>query len=188
MSGITHLQGGLAGGTAVPAFTLLSAFEPIGYVDVNTNLNLDAPGYLTITPTGAVSPESVVNANDASDFTSLEGVVFANKALSTALTLQNAWTAFSGFAAPAVEEIEGVVFFQGAVQAEQAARVIAKLPARLAPLSDVYMQVVAGNGYGAELHVDVQGNVTVDYDTSGTADPSAFLALDGAYFVLAPTP
>ena len=79
LSGIVHLKGAIAGGTAAEAFVLPAAYRPATNVFVPVDLCNATNGRLDITPSGTVSVEQQSGDpfSNAQCFTSLEGASFA---------------------------------------------------------------------------------------------------------------
>ena len=79
LSGIVHLKGGIAGGTAAGAFVLPAAYRPATNVFVPVDLCNATNGRLDIAPSGTVSVEqqSGGSFSNAQCFTSLDGASFA---------------------------------------------------------------------------------------------------------------
>jgi hypothetical protein len=76
--GIVRLQGAIAGGASAKAFILPAGFRPAAPVFVNVDLCDAAQGRVQIWPSGEVDVVAQNSFSDASCFTSLEGVSFAN--------------------------------------------------------------------------------------------------------------
>jgi len=77
VGGIVHLEGAIASGTPLPAFTLPIGFRPVADVYVPVGLCNAHEGRLYIQPTGVVSVQTEGTFSDAQCFTSLEGTSFA---------------------------------------------------------------------------------------------------------------
>jgi len=103
------------------------------------------------------------------------------------LTLINGWTnaPFSTGNA-AVNTVNGVVHFSGAIATTGTNATPFVLPAQYAPSTEVYVKVDLCGAANGRLQIDPSGTVTVE--TEGAfSDAQCFTSLDGASFALSPT-
>jgi hypothetical protein len=76
ISGVVHMLGAVASGTAGPIFTLPAGFRPAKDTYVEADLCGATKGRVLIQPSGVVSAQSQGAFSNAQCFTSLEGVTF----------------------------------------------------------------------------------------------------------------
>src|SRR5204862_8214040 len=131
INGIVRFLGGLASGSNAVAFSVAASLAPSGVAYVTVDEYLAAEGRFIFNSTGTATPESQNVFTDAQQFTSLEGVWYAQAATGyTALTLQNGWAPYStSTRAPAVSVSGGIVRFQGAMKTSGTDGTAFKLPA-----------------------------------------------------------
>jgi hypothetical protein len=186
VAGVVTLTGDIrTSGTNQTAFTLPAADRPTTEVYVPIDI---ADGYtarLFIQPSGVVSVQP--DGNDFSEvqaFASLDGASFAQSATGyTALILANGWTNGPfGTANAAVENIGGVVRFEGAVSSGTAPQ-ITTLPVGFRPAANVFLPVDLCNAVNGELEVTSAGTVTVLSESGSFADAQCLTSLDGASFL-----
>src|SRR6516225_1413600 len=187
VSGIIHLKGAIAtSGTNSVPFTLPKAFRPATNVFVPVDLCNATNGRLFIQHNGVVSVEAETDFSNAQCFTSLDGAQFAKLNTSfTTLTLQNGWTdaPFSTSNA-AVRNINGIIYFKGAIATSGTNGVPFTLPAAFRPATDVYVKVDLCNATNGRLHIAPSGVVAVEAQNFTNAQ--CFTSLDGASFAKAP--
>lgn len=181
-SGVVHLKGAIAGGTSAVVFTLPSGFRPAANTYVPVDLCNAAKGRLVIQPSGVVSVQTAGPFSDAQCFTSLEGASFIVSAIAASpLTLLNGWTgAPFGTSSPAVELLDGIVRFRGAI-AGGTSTAMFTLPAAFRPATNVYVPINLCNAAKGRLFIEPSGDVSVHAATSFT-DAQCFTSLDGAVF------
>ena len=101
----------------------------------------------------------------------------------TPLTLVNGWTnaPFSTSNA-AVEKINGIVHFKGAIASGTTA-VMFTLPAGFRPSKDVYVAVDLCNATNGRIHIVPSGVADVEAEGGNFNNAQCFTSLDGASFV-----
>ncbi len=163
VSGIVHFKGAIAtsGTNAVP-FTLPLAFRPAKNVFIPVDLCNATNGRLFIAPNGVVTVQAG-NFSNAQCFTSLDGAQFAKAATSfTSLTLKNGWTnAPFATSNAAVRNINGVIYFKGAIATSGTNAVPFTLPKAFRPATAVYVKVDLCNATNGRLFIAPNGVVTV---------------------------
>ena len=103
----------------------------------------------------------------------------------TALTLKNGWTnAPFGTSNAAVRNINGVIYFKGAIATSGTNAVPFTLPPAFRPTSDVYVKVDLCDATNGRLHIAPSGVVAVEAQNFTNAQ--CFTSLDGASFAKAP--
>jgi hypothetical protein len=185
VSGIVEFDGVIASGSPnVPAFTLPVGLRPATNVYVPVDLCNATKGRLLIQPSGSVTVQSEGAFSNAQCLTSLEGASFAPSASGfVTLALQNGWTSAPfGTSAAAVQLINGIVHFKGAI-ANGASAVAFTLPAGFAPATMVYLPVDMCNATSGRLMISPSGTVSVQAE-SAFASAQCFTSLDGASFAL----
>jgi hypothetical protein len=184
VSGIVHFKGAIAtGGTNPVPFTLPAAFRPATDVYVPVDLCNATNGRLFIRHSGVVTVQASNFAN-AACFTSLDGAKFAKSATSfTTLTLKNGWTnaPFSTSNA-AVRNINGVVYFKGAIATGGTNPVPFTLPAAFRPAANVFVKVDLCGATNGRLVIQPSGAVTVDAEGNNFSNAACFTSLDGVSF------
>jgi hypothetical protein len=186
VSGIVKFRGAIAtAGTNPDPFVLPPALRPATEVYVPVDLCNSTKGRLQIQPTGVVTVEAegFVFSN-AQCFTSLDGASFAlNGSGFTALTLINGWTnAPFGTSNAEAADINGVIYFKGAIATGGVNPEPFVLPAALRPASDVYIPVDLCNAANGRLFIQPNGIVTVQAEAA-FSNAQCFTSLDGAWFV-----
>src|SRR5215472_1664886 len=190
INGIVHLKGGIktSGLNPVP-FTLPKADRPAARVYVPVDMCGGTNGRLDITPNGVatVEPEGA-NWNNASCFTSLDGVTFAKSATSfTPLTLQNGWASYGGgTASPAARNISGIVQLKGAMYTGGTDQMAFTLPVGDRPAVGVNVPVDLCNATNGSLVIYPSGTALV-YSEGAWSDASCFTSLDGVSFAASAT-
>jgi hypothetical protein len=103
-------------------------------------------------------------------------------AASTLLKLINGWTnaPFATHVAT-VEAVGGIVRFQGAIATTGTNPEPFVLPAAFRPVTNVYVPVDLCDATNGRLHIQSNGNVTVEAET-GFSNAQCFTSLDGASF------
>ena len=184
VSGIVHFKGAIAtsGTNAVP-FTLPLAFRPAKNVFIPVDLCNATNGRLFIAPNGVVTVQAG-NFSNAQCFTSLDGAQFAKAATSfTSLTLKNGWTnAPFATSNAAVRNINGVIYFKGAIATSGTNAVPFTLPAAFRPTTAVYVKVDLCNATNGRLFIAPNGVVTVQAEGDNFSNAQCFTSLDGASF------
>jgi len=186
VSGIVHFKGAIAtsGTNAVP-FTLPKAFRPATNVFIPVDLCNATNGRLDIAPSGVVSVQAEGNNfSNAQCFTSLDGAQFAKAATSfTSLTLKNGWTnAPFATSNAAVRNINGVIYFKGAIATSGTNAVPFTLPKAFRPATAVYVKVDLCNATNGRLFIAPNGVVTVQAEGDNFSNAQCFTSLDGASF------
>jgi hypothetical protein len=190
VSGIVQFRGAIATAGANPVpFTLPAGLRPLTAVYVPVDLCNATKGRIHIVPSGVVDVEAEGGTfSNAQCFTSLDGASFAPKTTGfTPLTLVNGWTnaPFSTSNA-AVQKINGIVHFKGAIATAGTNPVPFTLPAGLRPLTDVYVPVDLCNATKGRIHIVPSGVVDVEAEGGTFSNAQCFTSLDGAWFVPAP--
>jgi hypothetical protein len=187
-SGIVHLKGAIASGTGPLAFTLPGGFRPAANMYVPVHLCNATKGRLFIQPSGDVSIQTLGSFSDAQCFTSLEGATFAPSPTGfTTLSLSNGWThAPFGTSNAAVEIIDGIVHFRGAISGGTSAQVFT-LPSQFRPATMVYVPVDLCGAAEGRLVIQPSGDVTVETRSGALSDAQCFTSLDGAWFTQNPS-
>jgi hypothetical protein len=190
VSGIVHFKGAIAtSGTNSVPFTLPKAFRPPTNVFIPIDLCNATNGRLDIAPNGVVNVEADGGTfSNAQCFTSLDGAKFAKSNVSfTTLTLKNGWTnAPFGTSNAAVRNINGVVYFKGAIATSGTNAVPFTLPKAFRPTTDVYVKVDLCNATNGRLHIAPSGVVDVEPEGGTFSNAQCFTSLDGASFAKAP--
>jgi hypothetical protein len=190
VAGIVQFRGAIAtSGTNPSPFVLPAGFRPATSVYVPVDLCNATKGRLFIQPSGVVNVnvENGVFSN-AQCFTSLEGASFAPSASGfTALTLINGWSnAPYSTSNAAVQVINGVVHFKGAISTAGTNPDPFVLPAAFRPTTDVYIPIDLCNATNGRLRIQHTG--VVDVEPEGAfSNAQCFTSLDGAWFVRTPT-
>jgi hypothetical protein len=187
VSGIVQFRGAIAtAGTNPVPFTLPAGLRPLTDVYVPVDLCNATKGRIHIVPSGVVDVEAEGGTfSNAQCFTSLDGASFApNTTGFTPLTLVNGWTnaPFSTSNA-AVQKINGIVHFKGAIATTGTNPVPFTLPAGLRPLTDVYVPVDLCNATKGRIHIVPSGVVDVEAEGGTFSNAQCFTSLDGASFV-----
>ena len=187
VSGIVHFKGAIAtGGTNAVPFTLPKAFRPTTNVFIPVDLCNATNGRLDIAANGVVSVQAEGNNfSNAACFTSLDGAQFAKSATSfTALTLKNGWTnaPFSTSKAE-VRNINGVIYFKGAIATSGTNAVPFTLPKAFRPTTAVYVKVDLCNATNGRLFIQPSGVVTVEAEGGTFSNAQCFTSLDGVSFI-----
>src|SRR6266700_754232 len=188
INGVIYFKGAIAtsGTNAVP-FTLPKAFRPATAVYVKVDLCNATNGRLFIAPNGVVTVQAG-NFSNAQCFTSLDGAQFAKAATSfTSLTLKNGWTnAPFATSNAAVRNINGVIYFKGAIATSGTNAVPFTLPKAFRPATAVYVKVDLCNATNGSLHSTPSGVVEVEAEGSTFSNAQCFTSLYGASFAKAP--
>jgi hypothetical protein len=195
--GIVTFTGGLTGGTAGLAFTLPPNDRPAANVYVPVDLCNATKGRLFIQPNGNVTVQTEGAFSNAACFTSLDGVSFAlpSATSNTPLTPFNGWqgapygTGKPGVQLETVPWLSGTavsVHFTGAISGGSGA-VAFSLPAGFAPSTTKYVPVDMCNATNGRLVISPTGTVSVQAESS-FANAQCFTSLDGARFMLTPSP
>ena len=142
-------------------------------------------GRLIIQPTGVVMVQAERAFSDAQCFTSLDGATYATNSISfTALPPQNGWTnAPFSTSNTAASDIDGTVYFKGAIATSGTNPVPFTLPAKFRPTANVYVSVDLCTAHQGRLWIQPSGVVTVQFKTA-FANAQCFTSLDGASFAL----
>ena len=187
-SGIVHLKGAIASGTGSVAFTLPSGFRPAASMYVPVHLCNATKGRLFIQPSGDVSIQTLGSFSDAQCFTSLEGASFAPSPIGfTGLSLLNGWThAPFGTGSAAVEIVDGIVHFRGAISGGTSAQLFT-LPSQFRPSTMVYVPVDLCGAAEGRLIIQPSGDVTVQARSGALSEAQCFTSLDGASFTQDPS-
>jgi hypothetical protein len=186
-AGLTQFEGAIAtNGTNALAFVLWKALRPATDVYVPVDLCNATNGRLYVqSATGNVFVQAEDNTlSNAQCFTSLDGVSFAENSTGYyPLSLVNGWTnaPFSTSDA-AVQNINGIVEFKGAISTTGTNSVPFVLPAQFRPAKDVYAKVDLCNATNGRLHITSKGFVDVEAETFSNAQ--CFTSLDGASYHL----
>jgi hypothetical protein len=185
VTGIVQFRGAIAtAGTTPVAFTLPASLRPLTNVYVPVDLCNATKRRLFIQPSGAVSVQAETGFSNAQCFTSLEGASFAPNATGfTSLTLINGWTnaPFSTSNA-AVQKINGIVHFKGAIATAGTNPAPFTLPVGFRPATSVYVPVDLCNATNGRLIIQTSGAVTVQAE-GAFSNAQCFTSLDGASFV-----
>jgi hypothetical protein len=106
----------------------------------------------------------------------------------TPLTLQNGWvTAGFGNAAPAVENVSGIVHLKGAMATSGTNSVAFTLPKADRPATEVFVQADMCGATNGRLEIAPSGVVSVQQEAAGFANAQCFTSLDGITFAKAAT-
>jgi hypothetical protein len=179
INNILYLQGAISGGTSPVIGTV--AFHPPANLYIPVDECGGAIGRIQIDPSGTVSVEG--NLSDAQCFTSFEGVSWGTADTPTTLTLENGWTGGPfGTADPAVDNLNGIVRFVGAMSTTGTNPVAFVLPAGLAPSQTVHVKVDLCNATNGELVITPDGTATVNAENGTFSNATCFTSLDGVSF------
>ena len=101
----------------------------------------------------------------------------------TALTLKNGWTnaPFSTSNA-AVRNINGIVYFKGAIATSGTNAVPFTLPAAFRPKTNVFVKVDLCNATNGRLFIQHNGVVSVEAEGNNFSNAQCFTSLDGVSF------
>jgi hypothetical protein len=179
INGIIYLQGAVSGGTSGVIGTV--AFHPSSDVYIPVDECGATNGRILIDTSGTVTVQG--NLSDAQCFTSFEGVSYGTADLATALTLENGWTGgpFST-AVPAVDTLDGIVRFVGAMSTAGTDPVAFVLPTGFAPSQTVHVKVDLCNATNGELVITPDGTATVNAEGGTFSNAACFTSLDGVSF------
>jgi hypothetical protein len=179
INGVIHLQGAVSGGTSDVIGTV--AFHPTSNVYIAVNECGTTNGRILINTAGTVTVQGTLS--NAQCFTSLEGVTFGTTDTPTALTLANGWTGGPfGTAAPAVDNVNGIVRFVGAMQTTGTNPGAFVLPAGFAPSKTVHVKVDLCNATNGDLVITPDGTATVNAEGGTFSNAACFTSLDGVSF------
>jgi hypothetical protein len=169
------------------AFILPPAFRPSKHVSVPVDMCNATAGELNISPTGATQVISGGATSNATCFTSLDGVSFAQSPKSfTVLKLQPTWTQFGSlFRKAAGRLVGGVVHLEGEISPTSNKAIAFTLPAALRPSKNVNVLINVCTGGIGRLHITSKGVVSVRSD-EGFWAVKCGTSLDGATFALSP--
>jgi Trypsin len=185
VAGMIRLEGALAGGAGPTAFSLPPGFRPPTRVYAPVDLCNAAKGRITILPTGEVTIQTEGGFGAAQCFTSLEGVSFAASSNGFSILFPvNGWTAapFST-RTPAVQNIGGVVRFQGAMATTGTDPNALLLPEVMRPAANVYIPIDLCGAKKGRLVVQPDGRVFVE-SVAPWSQTRCFASLEGASFGL----
>jgi hypothetical protein len=188
VNGIVQLRGAIANGTSSVAFTLPAGLSPAATVYVPVDMCNATNGRLIIQTNGVVIVQAESLFSNAQCFTSLDGASFAAASTGfTALTLINGWANYGGGTSnAAVQKVNGIVRFKGAIATGGTNSTAFTLPAAFRPPTNVYVSVDLCNATKGRLFITHAGAVTVQAETTFT-NAQCFTSLDGAWFVAQPT-
>jgi hypothetical protein len=179
INGVIYLQGGVSGGSSDVIGTV--AFHPTKPVYIAVNECNANNGRILIDTSGTVTVQGTLSV--AQCFTSLEGVSFGTTDTPTPLTLLNGWTGgpFST-AAPAVDNVNGIVRFVGAMHTTGTNPVAFVLPSGYAPFKTVHVKVDLCNATNGDLVITPDGTATVNAEGGTFSNAACFTSLDGVSF------
>lgn len=185
--GVVTFTGAISGGTSAVAFTLPANDWPSRNVYVPVDMCGATNGRIIVQPSGTVSVQAESSFSNAQCFTSLDGAWFTlvQGPVSTALTLQNGWSAYygGGTATPTVDEADGSTFvFTGAISTSGTNPVAFTLPASFRPASAVFVPVDLCAATNGRLAIASTGVVTVQAEGGAFANAACFTSLDGVSF------
>jgi hypothetical protein len=179
INNVLYLQGGVSGGTTDVIGTV--AFHPSSDLFIPVDECGASNGRVEIDTTGTVTVEGTLS--NAQCFTSFEGVSWGTVNTPTALTLENGWTgAPFGTAVPAVDNLNGIVRFVGAMATTGTNPVAFVLPAGFAPAQTVHVKVDLCNATNGELVITPDGTATVNAEGGQFSNAACFTSLDGVSF------
>ena len=185
-SGIVQFRGAIATtGTNTEPFVLPASLSPATMVYIPIDLCNANYGRLMIEPNGTVFVQAENGTfSNAQCFTSLDGASFAPNATGfTPLTLINGWTnAPYSTSDAAVELINGVVHFKGAIATNGTNAEPFVLPAAYRPTTAVYIPVDLCGATNGRLNIAPNGTVTVEAENGAFNNAQCFTSLDGAWF------
>jgi hypothetical protein len=184
VSGVVQFRGAIAtAGTNNQPFTLPASLTPVTAVYVPIDLCNATNGRLLIEPSGAVFVQPETAFSNAQCFTSLDGASFALSATNfTPLTLINGWTnAPFGTSNAAVEAVNGIVHFKGAIATAGTNPQPFTLPVKFRPVTAVYVPIDLCNATNGRLFIEPSGAVFVQAETA-FSNAQCFTSLDGAWF------
>ena len=187
VSGIVQFRGAIAtAGTNPVPFTLPAGLRPLTNVYVPVDLCNATKGRIHIVPSGVVDVEAEGGTfSNAQCFTSLDGASFApNTTGFTPLTLVNGWTnaPFSTSNA-AVQKINGIVHFKGAIATAGTNPEPFVLPVRFRPVTNVYVPINLCDATKGRIVIQTNGVVDVQAEGGTFSNAQCFTSLDGASFV-----
>jgi hypothetical protein len=184
INGIVHLKGAIRkGGDNAEPFVLPAPYRPAAKVYVTVDACNSHNARLDIFPTGDVTVETEGNFKQARCLISLDGATFA---LSTdgfkPLKLKHNWYEH-GFetANAAVQMIDGMVHFEGAISTSGKNAVPFVLPPSVRPDHRIYVKTNLCNATNGRLFIVPNGTTTVQFEKK-FANASCFTSLDGVSF------
>ncbi len=187
-NGLVHFKGAMIQkqGNNPEPFVLPPGFRPATMVFVPITLFLAKKGRLVIYPSGEVLVEAEHSFTSAQTFTSLDGASFApSDAGFTPLTLINGWTnAPFSTSNSAVENINGIVHFKGAIATASSSPDPFVLPVGFRPAAMVFVPVDLCNSANGRLVISPSGIVEVQAENTFSS-AQCFTSLDGAWFAAA---
>jgi hypothetical protein len=185
-AGVT-LRGAIWHGSTSAPFVLPNGYRPNARVYLPVVMTGGTIGRAIIESTGTVKLETEGGGftSDATNFTSFDGVSFANDAVgATNLTPLNPWTVTPyATRAPAVKIVDGFVRFQGAIRTFGTSSNVFVLPVGFRPSVNVYVPVTLCNAAKGRLDIYPDGNVYVEAEKN-FSDATCFTSLEGAAFPL----
>jgi hypothetical protein len=186
INGIVHFKGAIAktGDNAEP-FVLPAAFRPASRVYIPIDACGSTNARLDILPSGDVSVETEGSFDKGKCFISLDNATFAVSSDGfTPLKLLHGWSRYDSDAAvPAVQLIDGVVHFEGAIGGSKKNPIPFKMPAKFRPAETVYVKVDLCNATNGRLEIDADGTVNIEVFKK-FSNAKCFTSLDGASYAL----
>jgi hypothetical protein len=184
IGGYVHLAGAISSGTAGVVFQLPAGLRPSSIVYVSVDLCSGRKGRLQFTTDGTTWVETNGAFSDATCFTSLEGVTFANgTGGTTPLPLLNGWSgAPYNTRNPAATNDKGIIRLQGAMAFGQQAQPFT-LPLDMRPKRNMYLTADLCSASRGRLYIATDGTVRVN-NASGTFNDTAgcFTSLEGIWY------
>jgi hypothetical protein len=189
INGIVHFKGAIsqAGGNAEP-FVLPAQFRPPSRVYVPIDACHATNARLDISTAGDVSVETEGSFDRAKCLISLDSATFA---LSTdgfkPVKLLHGWHQYSGGTGDAaVQLIDGMVHFQGAIATSKNNDNAFYMPKALRPLETAYAKADLCDATNGRLEIDPDGLVRVEVEKR-FANAKCFTSLDGVSYALKTT-
>jgi hypothetical protein len=190
VNGIVHFKGAIGtAGTNPVAFVLPKEFRPSSdFVYVPIDLCNSTEGALQI-KAGVVTVLAETSFDNARCFTSLDGASFALNANGfTTLKPLNGWAENISATNPAVEKIDGIVHFKGAIDGPATNPVAFVLPKGFRPAHEAFVSVVLCGKYNGQLAIEPNGTVSVRVQPGlPFSDAGCETSLDGAWFAASDT-
>jgi len=186
INGIVHFKGAIAQSDAnAEPFVLPAAFRPASRVYIPIDACGSTNARLDILPSGDVSVETERSFDKGKCFISLDNATFAVSSDGfKPLKLLHGWGRYDSDAAvPAVQLIDGMVHFEGAIGTSKHNRVPFKMPTALRPAETVYVKADLCNATDGRLEIDPDGTVNVEV-AKKFSNAKCFTSLDGVSYAL----
>jgi len=181
LNGIVHFKGAISqtGSSPLP-FVLPAQFRPSAHVYIPITACKTMNARLDILPDGTTAVETEGDFDKGKCFVSLDGATFALSSDGARnLKLRHRWTNYSfGAATVALQSIDSMVHFQGAMHTGGKNPFPFILPVAYRPPGDVYVKADLCNATNGRLLIEPDGTVTVESQKQWK-NAKCFTSLDG---------